>query len=226
MNSPETMPTRTMRAGHAAKLMLLQRVGGAVGDDLLTQLQPVLLIYELLRVTLARNEADIEALRAQVERIKPAVHSAMSVSAAAVELLLPLAGATTPSADLAAECAVLLRPEFELSGLRIELVSEGKAFPIDRAQGRTMICAALAHAGDHADRPAGILVKLKHGEDLCEVRVSCRRVTGACAADFLKPQQPALSWDDLLALAELERAVIRREGSGTIVLELPASAQR
>jgi hypothetical protein len=225
MHSPETMPARTVRAGHVAKLMLLQRAGGAVADDLLTQLQPVLLIYEILRFTLAHTEADLEALRAQVEQMKPAVQSAMNASAAAAEWLLPLAGATTPSADLAAECAALLRPEFELSGVRIELACEGKAVPIDRAQGRTMICAVLTHAGDHADRPGGILVNLKHGDGLCEVRVARHAVPGAAAADFLKLQQPALSWDDLLALAELERAVVRREGSGTIVLELRASPQ-
>lgn len=227
MMSPGTLPAGTVRVGHAARLALLQRVGGAVGDDLQSQLQPILLIYEIFRATLARPDPDTAALRQHAEGIKSAVERAMKANAAAAEWLLPLREASTSSTDLAAECSELLRPGFELSGLRIELACEGEAFPVARSQGRTMLCAVLAHAADRADGPASLLVKLAHRDDLCEARVSVRSrsATGAIAADFLQPQHAALSWEDLLALAQLERAAVRREDDGTVVLQLERSIQ-
>ena len=225
MISGPTIDAGRACVGAAAKLMLLQRVGGAVADDLLTQLQPMLLIHEILRAALARPAADLDALREHSEGIKPAVQDAMSASAAAAEWLLPLVGASTPSAELASECAALLRPEFELCGLRITLAAKGEVVAIDRSQGRTMLCAVLAHAGDDADAPGEIQVRLEHRDAVCQVRVSRRPVMGAVAADYLKPQQAAMSWDDLLALAELERAVVWRDDDGAIVLELAAAAK-
>jgi hypothetical protein len=220
-----TVETTTVRAGEAAKLMLLQRVGGAVGDDLLTQLQPLLLIDEVLRAKLAGREADTQALREQVEQIRPAVQRAVSASAAAAEWLLPRAGARTLSTELAAECVALLRPEFELGGLRIEVASEGGPLDIDRAQARTMICAVLAHAADVSDGPRRISIQLRHHDGVCEVRVARRQMAGALATDFLAPRLAPLPWNALRALADLERAALRREDDGTVVLALAAAAK-
>ncbi|MEJ8835575.1 hypothetical protein [Ramlibacter sp. AN1133] len=223
MISAERSPARTAHGGSAAKLMLLRRVGGAVGDDLLAQLQPLLLLHEVLRVALARPAPDLAALRGHAQRIGPAVQCAMNAGTAAAEWLLPQAGASTPSADLAAECAALLRPEFELCGLRIELSSAGKPLPIDRDQARTMICAVLAHAGDHAGGPGAMRVRLEHHDGVCAVRVSHRPDAGAVAADFLRPRQAPMAWEDLIALAQLEHAALRRADDGAFVLELTAA---
>ncbi|GAB3764206.1 hypothetical protein GCM10028796_18700 [Ramlibacter monticola] len=223
MTPSETLPSATVHVGDTAKLMLLQRVGGPVADDLQSHLQPMLLLDELLRVTLARPDLDAQALPKYTEWIRPAVQGAMKACAAAAEWLLPLPGASTPSAQLAAECAALLRPEFELCGLRIELECEGEALALGRDPGRTMLCAVLAHAGDHAEGPERIVMQLKHREGLCEVRVSRRPATGAVATDFLRPGQAPLAWGDLLALAAREGVPLRRESDGTLVLELAAA---
>jgi hypothetical protein len=222
MISPETIPAGTRGCGTAAKLVLLQRVGGAVSDDLLSQLQPVLLAYEILRAGLAKPEPDLQALQAHAEQIKPAVQRAMRAGTAAAEWLQPAAGASTPSTELVAECIALLRPEFELCGLPIALAVEGEAIPLQRAQGRTMICAVLAHAGEQAEGPAQIHVELRHRAGRCELRVARRAPNGALPADFLKPQHAPIGWDNLQALAELEQAVVRRAGDDAIVLELAA----
>jgi hypothetical protein len=203
--------------------MLLQRIGGAVGDDLMTQLQPLLLLHEVLRVTLARPAPDVEAVREHAQRIQPVVQGAIAASAAAAEWLLPQGGAGTPSAELASECAALLRPEFELRGLRIDLASEGSPVPIDRARGRTMLCAVLAYVGDHEEGPGEIVVRLEHREAACAVRCWRRALPGANAADFLRPEQAPMAWEALLALADLEQAAVRREDDGAIVLELAAA---
>ena len=219
----ETLPSATLHVGDTAKLMLLQRVGGPVADELQSHLQPLLLLDELLRATLGRQDLDAEVLRKHAALIRPAVQRAMKASAAAAEWLLPLPGASTPSAQLAAECAALLRPEFELRGLRVELQCEGEGLAVGRAQGRTMLCAVLAHAGDQAEGPARIVMQLKHRDGLCEVRVSRQDDTGVVATDFLRPGQAPLAWGDLLALAAREGVPLRRESEGTLVLELAAA---
>jgi hypothetical protein len=151
------------------------------------------------------------------------VQAAIAAGAAAAEWLLPQAGATTPAAELLAECAGLLRPEFELRGLRIELACQGRPLPVERSRGRTMICAVLAHVGDQAQGPGAILVELQHRDAACALRFSRRALHAANAADFLRPQQPPMAWEDLLALAQLEAAAVRREADGAIVLELAAA---
>lgn len=190
-----------------------------MGDEMLAQLQPILLVQEVLLAALARS-AQPGALREHASRIKPAVQRAMAASAAAAEWLLPQPGARTPAAELAAECTALLRPEFTLRGLQVEVATAGAAVPIDRAQGRAMLCAVLAHAADGAPGPAGIRVELEHRQGRCEVRVSCRPSAGKAAPDFLRPQHTPMSWQDLLALAQLEGATLRREDDETIVLVL------
>ncbi|HET8748934.1 MAG TPA: hypothetical protein VFM98_25295 [Ramlibacter sp.] len=219
----ETVPAGALQKGRAAKLMLLRRVGGAVGDELQAQLQPLLLVHEVLQAALARS-GEVGTLREPAGLIKPAVQRALAAGAAATEWLLPRPGAHTPSTELAAECAALLRPEFTLCGLGVELIVNGEPLPIERDAGRTMVCAVLAHAGDHAPGPGRILVELAHRDAVCEVRVSHRRANEEFASGHLAPQQPAMEWDDLLALAQLEGATLRREGGETLVLELAVAS--
>lgn len=215
----ETIPAGPLPGGDAARLVLLRRVGGAVGDEMLAQLQPILLVQEVLLAALARS-AEAGALREHASLIKPAVQRAMAACAAGAEWLLPQPGARTSSAELAAECAALLRPEFTLRGVQVDIAAAGAAEPIDRARGRTMLCALLAHAADGAPGPARIRVELEHRPGVCELRISCRPSPAEAALDFLQPQHAPMTWQDLLALAQLEGATLRREGDETIVLVL------
>lgn len=194
----------------AARYALLRRLAPAMRHQLVVNLQPIGMIYEVMERRLRAPEPDLVLVQDSASRIngfaRAALHSCLDV----VGWLAPEPEATTTLHEGVREAVGLLATSLSFRGFVLR--NETAALPglLRRAAIRNLLPAALLHLTDHLASPAEVVLTATSRPSGIRVQLRTEGIAGEPGFAVESPYRK-LEWDDLQALAAAEGAEIERQ---------------
>lgn len=210
----------------AARYALLRRLAPSMRHHLVTNLQPIGMIYEVMDRRLRAPEPNLAQVHEGANKInsfaRAALHSCLDV----VTWLAPEEGAASSAAEGAAECIALLATSLSFRGYALRNEVAEVPGGLKRTALRNVLTAALIHATDELPPPAELVLTAEPGAAGVTFTLMLRQ--GAGEGGFAnEPAYRQIDWSDVQALAEAEGVQLQREPGQRISLLVPwATAAR
>jgi hypothetical protein len=188
--------------------------------QLVLNLQPIGMIYEVLDRRLRTAHPDLAHVRDGTRKINGFARAALNACLDVVTWLAPQEGAGTTAAEGARECVGLLATSLSFRGyaLRNEVAqSQGL---VGQAAMRNVLTAALMHATDELPAPAELQLCAQPKATGLEVTLTARATPGA-GGWASEASYRCLSWADVQALAAAESVALWREEGCRIGMLFP-----
>lgn len=196
----------------AARYAVLRRLAPCLRHHMVRPLQPIGLIYGVMRHKLSVAEPDLQLVREEAEKINEFVKAALEECMDMGSWLAPEPGAVTDIESGVRECVGLMATMLHFCGFR--LVNEVEELPVQvlRDPLRMVLGAALFELTDAMDEPATVTIR---------ARASRSEVIVTLQTDFIGDGQldrygegyRKLLWADVQALALSEHVGLSRQGS-------------
>ena len=203
------------RLVEAARYALLRRLAFALRHDLVTHLQPIGMITDLMERRLRAAAPDPAQLQEGMSRINGLARAAVQSCLEVVTWLAPEEDTVVALDAGVQECLALLRTSFNFRGFKLSDEIGATAFQVDRAGLRHVLPACLLALTDCAGSPADVVLSWEAGSPESEpaqaiLSISVRPTDGAGGA----PDSPyrLLEWHEIEALARAERIGLQRSG--------------
>ncbi len=222
MGITDTHPTRLDRAD-GVRYAILQRIAPSIRHDIVAHLQPIPMIYEVLRHRSKLGDS-VDAVEKCASKMSHFAKNALQSGVSALSWLEREEGLMVPAADGIAETVAMLERSFIFMGFRLVNHAGNPPLAVDRDAMRHALTAALLAAIDGTDAASLITITSStHAEEL----VLSVEVTPDPFKATLRPYQEEcrhLSWADAKDVAESEGIKFRQQAQGA-VLTFPAVAK-
>lgn len=217
------VPTSVARA-EAARYALLRRLVPSMRHQLVVNLQPIGMIFEVMDRRLRAPNPDLASIHDSAHKINGFARAALDSCLDVVTWLAPDQTATAPVADGVRECVGLLATSLGFRGYAIRNDVAGVPGEVSRAALRNVLTAALIHATDHCPPPVDLVLTASADSSGLRLALALRPTDGsqgfANEAGYRK-----LDWADVQALALAEDVQVERDGQALQIL-LPWAVAR
>jgi hypothetical protein len=200
----------------AVRYAVLQRIAPSIRHDIVANLQPIPMIYEVLehRSGDGALDADVKTSATSMNRFAKA---ALTSCVTALSWLERDEGLMVPAGEAIGESVAMLGRSFVFMGFQLINQVGQPACMVPRDALRHTLTAALLAAIDGADGPSNVLLSSSTHQDRLTLTI---RTQAAPAARMLQPYQEEcrrLSWDDVQRVAINEQVDFRRDEEATML---------
>lgn len=219
MNPNSTEVGAGIRA-EAARYALTRRLVPALRHDMVVNLQPIGLVYEVLDRKLVTGERDQNAVLEGLAKINHLARAAVSSCLDVVTWLAPDAGAATTVGAGVNDCLAMLRSNFTFRGFTISNHVGEAALQVPRTALREVLTAALIATTDTSTGPVELVLSAQLSTQQAVVSFELRPGQGAGFPAEMAYR--VLEWSDVQALAQAHMVQVSRQGP-LVAMTLAAS---
>lgn len=207
----------------AARYAVLRRLSPSLRHHMVRHLQPIGLIYGVMDHKLSRGEPDIQALRANADKINEFAKAALAQCIDIGTWLAPDAHARVALEDGVMECVGLLATTLHFRGFRLVNEIENLSCPVRLGALRMILIAALFEATDALDEPASLTLSASADQEAVTLvlQVAPRHEGRVEAYD---DGYRKLTWSDVQALAGAEGVNLSRQ-DGRVTMRFPIEVE-
>lgn len=204
----------------AARYALLRRLAPSIRHNLVINLQPIGMIYEVLDRRLRAPQPDLAHVQASAAKINNFARAALDSCLNVVTWLAPEEGAVTDALEGTRECSALLATTLSFRGYALRNQAQPVPGRVRLSAVRNVLTAALIQATDEATPPAELAITTASSPSGLQVRLQMRPGEGESGADTTSAYRP-LRWVDVQALAAAEHATVERPAAGEVLITFP-----
>lgn len=194
----------------AARYAVLRRLAPSLRHQMVRPLQPIGLIYGVMRHKLSAAQPDLQSVRQEAEKINDFAKAAIDECMDMGTWLSPEPGVLTRMDAGVGECVGLMATMLHFCGFR--LTSEVETLPemVLRDAVRTVLSAVLFAVTDALAEPAALVIRATAG--MAEVTLSVHiSLSGEGSVERYDDGYRMLFWDDVQALAAAAQVVLARQ---------------
>ncbi len=204
----------------AARYALLRRLAPSIRHNLVINLQPIGMIYEVLDRRLRGPQPDLAHVQASAAKINSFARAALDSCLNVVTWLAPEESAVTDAVEGTRECSALLSTTLSFRGYTLR--NEAQAVPgeVPLSAVRNVLTAALIQVTDESSPPAEVALTTASSLQGLRVKLQVSRTEGESGTDTTSAYRP-LRWSDVEALAASEQVMLERPSAGQVVITFP-----
>lgn len=217
--SPAATDSHIDRA-EAARYALLRRLAPAMRHNLVVNLQPIGMIYEVLDRRLRAAQPDLAHVQASAHKIHGFARAALASCLNVVTWLAPEEGAVTTVMNGTRECTALLATTLSFRGYTLRNLGTPLPGEVRLSAMRNVLTAALIQATDELPPPADVQLTTASSAEGLHVLLQVGKAEGEAGIDATRGYRP-LAWSDVQALAEAEGVQLSRPAAGQVVITFP-----
>lgn len=201
----------------AVRYAVLQRIAPALRHDMVVNLQPIGMIYELMEHRLAHQEVDVSMLQESSAKMSRFARAALTSCTHTATWLERDPQATTSLAEGVGESAALLGRAFGFMGFKLINKVRDDAPSVPRDALRHTLTAALLAAVDTAHDPSDVVLSSSLGAKDIALSIAVVAQPGKRLQQAFEPAYRRLVWHDVEAVATAESiGFARRDGVATL----------
>jgi len=198
----------------AVRYAVLQRIAPAIRHDMVVNLQPIGMIYELMEHRVATQREDVVALQESSAKMNRFAKAALASCIDSVTWLERDPAARIPLAEGVGESVAMLGRTFGFMGFTLVNRVGGTACVVPRDALRHTLTSALLAAIDTARCPSDVILSMEAGaHDLVLSLDVVARPGQRVLQPFLENYR-RLDWDDVQAVASTESVGFVHHGEG------------
>ena len=210
----------------AARYALLRRLAPSIRHNLVINLQPIGMIYEVLDRRLRGPQPDLAHVQASAAKINSFARAALDCCLNVVTWLAPEEDAVIDAVEGTRECCALLATTLSFRGYTLRNLAQPVPGEVPLSAMRNVLTAALIQVTDEASSPAEVAVTTASSPQGLQVRLQVHGTEGgASAADTTSAYRP-LRWTDVQALATSEQVMLERPCAEQVLITFPWSRPR
>lgn len=210
----------------AARYALLRRLAPSIRHNLVINLQPIGMIYEVLDRRLRGPQPDLAHVQASAAKINSFARAALDSCLNVVTWLAPEESAVTDAVEGTRECSALLATTLSFRGYALRNQAQPVAGEVSLSAVRNVLTAALIQVTDESTPPAEVAITTASSPQGLQVQLQVHRTEeGDSAADTTSAYRP-LRWTDVEALAASEQVMLERPSEGRVVITFPWARPR
>ena len=204
----------------AARYALLRRLAPSIRHNLVINLQPIGMIYEVLDRRLRGPQPDLAHVQASAAKINSFARAALDSCLNVVTWLAPEGSAVTDAVEGTRECSALLSTTLSFRGYTLR--NEAQAVPgeVGLSAVRNVLTAALIQVTDESSPPAEVAMTTASSPQGLQVKLQVSPIEGESVTDTTSAYRP-LRWSDVEALAASEQVMLERPAAGQVVITFP-----
>jgi hypothetical protein len=225
ISNPSTMPQipdglAAARMAEAARYALLRRLVPSMRHNLVVNLQPIGMIYEVMDRRLKAPEPNLGEVHDSAHKINGFAKAALNSCLDVVTWLAPDEDVLTTAEAGVRECLSLIATSLTFRGyaMRNEVVSVPRE--IRRSALRNVLTALLIHATDQTSAPAELVLSAEAQDAGLTLTLTLRPTEGEPTLAGA-PAYRRLDWADVEALAAAESVGLTRSGNQRLQLIIP-----
>jgi hypothetical protein len=198
----------------AVRYAVLQRIAPAIRHDMVVNLQPIGMIYELMEHRVATRREDVGELQESTAKMSRFAKAALASCVDSVTWLERDPAALVPLAEGVGESVAMLGRTFGFMGFTLVNRVGGIECVVPRDALRHTLTAALLAAIDTAPCPSDVVLALEAGaHDLALSLEVVARPGQRVLQPFLENYR-RLNWDDVEAVASTESVGFAHHAEG------------
>ena len=209
----------------SARYALLRRLAPSIRHNLVINLQPIGMIYEVLDRRLRGPQPDLAHVQASAAKINTFARAALNSCLNVVTWLAPEESAVTDAVEGTRECSALLATTLSFRGYTLRNQAQAVAGEVRLSAVRNVLTAALIHVTDEASPPAEVAITTASSPQGLQVQLQVHRTEGDSVTDTTSAYRP-LRWTDVEALAASEQVMLERPSTGRVVITFPWTGSR
>ena len=222
----DSAATADFDRAEAARYALLRRLAPSIRHNLVINLQPIGMIYEVLERRLRGPQPDLAHVQASAAKINSFARAALDSCLNVVTWLAPEESAVTDAVEGTRECSALLVTTLSFRGYTLRNQAQAVPGAVRLSAMRNVLTAALIQATDECSPPAEVAITTAASPRGLQVRLQVRRSQeGDGGADTTSAYRP-LRWTDVEALGASERVALERPSPGRLVITFPWATPR
>jgi len=195
----------------AARYALLRRLAPSMRHQLVVNLQPIGMIYEVLERRLRAPQPDLAHVHDSATKINGFARAALNSSLEVVGWLAPDEAVPVAVEDGVRECASLLATSLSFRGYSLRNEVAAMSGQVRRSTLRSLLTGALILSTDHLQPPAELVLAAEPEKGGVLVSVT-PRVSNGDKGFANEPGYRKLEWQDLQALAAEDGVRLERQG--------------
>ena len=194
----------------AARYAVLRRLAPSLRHQMVRPLQPIGLIYGVMRHKLSAAQPDLQSVRQEAEKINDFAKAAIDECMDMGTWLSPEPGVLTRMDTGVGECVGLMATMLHFSGFRLTNEVETLPLMVLRDAVRTVLSAVLFAVTDALSEPAALVIRATAG--MAEVTLSVFiSPSGEGSVERYDDGCRMLSWDDVQALSAAAQVMLARQ---------------
>lgn len=198
----------------AVRYAVLQRISPAIRHDMVVNLQPIGMIYELMEHRVATQREDMLALQESAAKMSRFAKAALASCIDSVTWLERDPTAMVPLAEGVGECVAMLGRTFGFMGFTLVNQVDGTACQVPRDALRHTLTSALLAAIDTASCPSDVILASEAGAHDLSLSLDVVARPGQRIMQHFQESYRRLTWDDVDAVASTESVGFARHGEG------------
>jgi hypothetical protein len=215
-SAQEAQPATSRPAGsaeaEAARYALLRRLAPSMRHNLVVNLQPIGMLYEVMDRRLRASQPNLAEVHEGAHKINRYARAALNSCLDVITWLAPEEDAPIDAVEGARECLDLLSTNFAFRGFQLRNEVEPVPGRVRRAAVRNVLTGALLHLSDASAAPAQIALSAAAcAPAALRFTLSLTPTAGEPGFGTMPTYRP-LRWEDVQALAAAEEVQLQREG--------------
>jgi hypothetical protein len=214
-SAQEAQPATSRPAGsaeaEAARYALLRRLAPSMRHNLVVNLQPIGMLYEVMDRRLRASQPNLAEVHEGAHKINRYARAALNSCLDVITWLAPEEDAPIDAVEGARECLDLLSTNFAFRGFQLRNEVEPVPGRVRRAAVRNVLTGALLHLSDANAAPAQIVLSAACATAVLRFTLSSTPTAGEPGFGTMPTYRP-LRWEDVQALAAAEEVKLQREG--------------
>lgn len=206
----------------AARYAVLRRLSPALRHHMVRHLQPIGLIYGVMDHKLARGEPDLQALRANADKINEFAKAALAQCIDIGTWLAPQSSSVVALESGVDECVGLLATTLHFRGFRLVNEIENLSCPVRLGALRMVLIAVLLQVTDALEEPATLTLSASADKESVMLRLQVEPREDGRVEEYDDGYRK-LVWSDVQALAAADAVGLsRQEGKVTMCFPIEA----
>ncbi|MEO8020800.1 hypothetical protein [Polaromonas sp.] len=198
----------------AVRYAVLQRIAPAIRHDMVVNLQPIGMIYELMEHRVAARREDMLALQESSAKMSRFAKAALTSCIDSVTWLERDPGALVSLAEGVGESVAMLGRTFGFMGFTLVNRVDGTACVIPRDALRHTLTSALLAAIDTAPCPSDVILASEAGAHDLALSLDVVARPGQRVLQPFQENYRRLNWEDVEAIASVESVGFAHHGEG------------
>ncbi len=205
----------------AARYALLRRLAPSIRHNLVINLQPIGMIYEVLDRRLRGPQPDLAHVQASAAKINSFARAALDCCLNVVTWLAPEDDAAIDAVEGTRECCALLATTLSFRGYMLRNQAQAVPGEVRLSAIRNVLTAALIQVTDEASPPAEVAITTASSPQGLRVQLQVQRTEGGDSGTDTTSAYRPLRWTDVQALAASEQVALERPSAGQVVITFP-----
>ncbi len=198
----------------AVRYAVLQRIAPAIRHDMVVNLQPIGMIYELMEHRVATRREDMGALQESTAKMSRFAKAALTSCVDSVTWLERDPAVMVPLAEGVGESIAMLGRTFGFMGFTLVNQVDGMTCHVSRDALRHTLTSALLAAIDTASCPSDVILASEAGAHDLALSLDVVARPGQRVMQPFQENYRQLNWDDVEAVASTESVGFSHHGEG------------